>query len=232
VMGSHKVRRAWVDSFRDLGEVAQAVRIREARESMRTHAGRVRGGLAEPEPLDEPEPLMLVLPACATSGLDEPPQSAANRPSPTATASAGAIRAIRFLICGRFLCWACALTALTRRRESQAVGVDRLLCGLELRRGGVHMRPRADADFDLAIARDLRIGEFRHTVRAHANGVLEARLELLRLLLRALPAAVGQQPPARLLCVGELGRARVDSVFGAVAEVVAVAVGPRIGEVR
>jgi hypothetical protein len=31
---------------------------------------------------------------------------------------------MRFLIRGRFLCWACALTALTRRRESQAVGVD------------------------------------------------------------------------------------------------------------
>jgi hypothetical protein len=84
-------------------------------------------GLAEPEPLDAPEPLiLLVVAACATFGLDEPPQAAANRPSTVAAASAGAIRAIRFLIGGRFLRSACALTALTRRRESQAVGVDTL----------------------------------------------------------------------------------------------------------
>jgi hypothetical protein len=84
-------------------------------------------GLAEPEPLDEPEPLVpLVVSACATFGLDEPPQAAANRLSTVAAASASAIRAIRFLIRGRFLCWAGALTALTRRRESQAGGVDRL----------------------------------------------------------------------------------------------------------
>jgi hypothetical protein len=61
-------------------------------------------GLAEPEPLDEPEPLVpLVVSACATFGLDEPPQAAANRLSTVAAASASAIRAIRFLIRGRFL---------------------------------------------------------------------------------------------------------------------------------
>jgi hypothetical protein len=67
-----------------------------------------------------------VEPICATPLPAEPRHAEANRLSPTAAASAGAIGAFRFLIRGRFLCWAGALTVLARRRESQAVGVDTL----------------------------------------------------------------------------------------------------------
>jgi hypothetical protein len=81
--------------------------------------------------LGEPLELELVVvggvePICATLLRAEPPRAEANRLSPIAVASAGAIRAIRFLIRGRFLRWACALTVLTRRRESPEAGVDTL----------------------------------------------------------------------------------------------------------
>jgi hypothetical protein len=75
----------------------------------------------------------------------------------------------------------------------------RLLGDLELG------RVRGLADLDAAAGVELWVGEARHPVRADAGGVVECRLELLRLLLRALPTAVREQLLAYRLRVLELG---------------------------